>query len=69
MIVQSALQRRGGMIVAYFKVTQNLPRGREGQGKSAAVTCFKIGSLVRLRELATTSHQRWPESESECESD
>jgi len=40
--------------VAYFKVSQNLPGDREGQGKGAAVTCFKAGPLVRPRELAAT---------------
>jgi hypothetical protein len=42
------------MIVAYFKVSKNLPGGREGQGKGTAVTCFKVRPLVRLRELAVT---------------
>lgn len=46
------------MIVAYFKVSQNLQGGRKGQGKSAAVTCFKVGSLLSLRELNIRGGQR-----------
>ena len=33
------------------------------------MTRFKVGPLVRLRELAATYHQRRPESGNECESD